>query len=789
MNALPGAAWTVARFGGVRLDRRHRELSRGGVRQPLAPRAFDVLVALIERRHRVVSKDDLIAHCWHGEPGNDGALARVVMNVRRSIGDIGDASEIIGTLRGVGYRFDAEVELSDVTGDAASASSKGVVAAAPAARLALLPFVNDTGDADLAWIELGLMSMLGKSLESIAGITMVPAHEILVALTGLPPAAPLDRRVQSVRRHLDPDLLVVARLAGSARHLALHVELQRGSGDVRVFSSVGADAAELAVEASKRLAEWLLPTASTSEPAALDLGDPFLNETFARALQTSREGRLVEAAHLLEVVADCGIEHAEMQHELAKVHVALGAPRAAAEVEALQRSAARSDNAALLASAGLLSSTLAWQRGDVLRAGSSAAEAAANAERAGRADLSVQCMIDAARHFGQCFDPRAAALLSRAIPQAERLGNRVLMRDAYYTAGRLCGFRNDWIGALHYHEAALAIANTMAEATRGQVLSSVGWAQLQLGHLEQGCDTGLEAFRCACISGAQPGIGEAAATAANGCLQARHMLDVARLFRQMQELEADRTLAMLIARELMCRVPFLRMTLHIDEALACIATTLQACRGNKVYEMYCHVGTLRVLLYARRFDEMLALCTQLRGSAELTDDPLLAPWIERAEAFADHLAFGRIEQALARLHRIVAGLPLCEPQARMALDLAWLHLERHEPALAEPLLVPLQSWLEQSDYGLLVRARLHHECGRFDRAVVEQRRFGTRFAAALTPFTASLLEAYEQAQRSGRRQPIERINLPLNLQFGLAPWVVQQLPVELGGPNGAKVPG
>ena len=60
--------------------------------QPLAPRAFDVLVALIEQRHRVVSKDDLIAHCWNGEAGNDGALARVVMNVRRSIGDIGDAA-------------------------------------------------------------------------------------------------------------------------------------------------------------------------------------------------------------------------------------------------------------------------------------------------------------------------------------------------------------------------------------------------------------------------------------------------------------------------------------------------------------------------------------------------------------------------------------------------------------------------------------------------------------------------------------------------------------------------
>ena len=535
------------------------------------------------------------------------------------------------------------------------------------------------------------------------------------------------------------------------------------------------------MQASKRLGEWLLLAGSTGAATALDLGDPFLNETFARALQKSREGRLVEAGHLLDVVSGAGVEHPELQLELARVHVALGAPRAAAEVETLRQAAVRADNPTWRAHAGLLSSRLWWQRGAMQLAGAEAAEAAADAERADCPDLAVQCLIDSARFFGHDFDPRAEALISRAIPQAERLGNRVLMRTAYYTAGALCGFRNDWIGALRYSEAALAIANTMAETGRAQSLMGVGWALLQLGRPQQGCDAGLEAFRCARMSGSQPELGEAARVAAYGCLQDRRVLDGASVFRQLRQYPSDHTLTMLIARDVLLRCAFLRLNGRFGEALACAAATLDACEGHRVYATYCHIARLRALLHARCFDELLAFCATLRRSAQLTADPRLEPWVERIEALVDHIAFGRTERATARLHAVVARLPQCEPQGRVALDLAWLHLERGEPALAESLLPPLQNWLEQCASGQLLQARLHHERGRYDAAVIEQRRFVERHEGTLTPFTASLLERYEQAERSGRRETIEPIGLSLEYEYGLAPWIVRQLPAELGG--------
>ena len=784
-----GAGWNVARFADARLDRRRREVLRDGVAQPLAPRAFEVLVALIEQRHRVMSKDELITRCWGGEAGNDAALARVVMQLRRSVGDIGDIgdvgersdpTEVIATVRGVGYRFDAPVELCREGAGIDSAPPQKAVAAAR--RVALLPFVNDTGDAGFAWVELGLASMLGKSMEAGVGVAVAAVPEVLAALSGLPSDAPREWRAKALQRHLDPDYLVSARLGRGTGPLTLHFELQDRGGELRRRGSVsGADATALALEASKQLAQWLRPDESEGPSAALDFGDPFVSETFARALQKRREGRMAEAAHLLEVVSDGRRVQAGVQLEVARVNVALGVPRAAADVEVLRQAALNEDSAAMLASADLLMSRLAWQRGEMLGAADIAADAAADAERAGRPELAVQCLIDGARCYGHALDPRAAALISHVIPQAERLGDRPLMSRAYTAASTLRGFRNDWVGALGYAESALAIADTMAEATRSPALEAMSRASTQLGRLPQGRDFGLEAFRCARISGAQPELGEAATAAAHGCLAARSVLDAAALFRELQEYPGDRTPPMLIARDVFLRGGFLRLTGRYDEALEVIEAVDETFGDRRAYRMVCELAKLRVLLQARRMDDVRAYGALLTGSQEYRTDPLRQPWIDSMLALVDHLAFGDTARTLARLYALAARLPHSEAQARIALDAAWLHLERGEPALAEKLLTPLHDWLEHADAGHLLRARLHHECGRFEAAVAEQRRFVERFAATLSPFTASLLEIYEQAERSGRRQPVEPIIL--SIEYGLAPWVVQQLPPELGGPK------
>jgi DNA-binding response OmpR family regulator len=47
-------------FGDPRLDRKRRELRRGGEPVAIEPRAFDLFAFLVRRRDRVVTKDDLL---------------------------------------------------------------------------------------------------------------------------------------------------------------------------------------------------------------------------------------------------------------------------------------------------------------------------------------------------------------------------------------------------------------------------------------------------------------------------------------------------------------------------------------------------------------------------------------------------------------------------------------------------------------------------------------------------------------------------------------------------------
>jgi adenylate cyclase len=102
----------VSRFDGFTLDRRHRCLRAGERVIELRPRSFDVLVCLVERAGRLVSKDELIEAVWPNVVVTDESLTRCICDVRRALGD--GEQEIIKTLPRRGYLFAASVEQEPV---------------------------------------------------------------------------------------------------------------------------------------------------------------------------------------------------------------------------------------------------------------------------------------------------------------------------------------------------------------------------------------------------------------------------------------------------------------------------------------------------------------------------------------------------------------------------------------------------------------------------------------------------------------------------------------------------
>ena len=105
MNSISDSPEAVA-FGRFRVLPHRRELLVDDQPTKLGDRAFDVLVALVEARGAVVSKDELMARVWPGRIVDENALQSQIVALRRVFGPDRD---LIRTVSGRGYLFTGEI--------------------------------------------------------------------------------------------------------------------------------------------------------------------------------------------------------------------------------------------------------------------------------------------------------------------------------------------------------------------------------------------------------------------------------------------------------------------------------------------------------------------------------------------------------------------------------------------------------------------------------------------------------------------------------------------------------
>jgi predicted ATPase/DNA-binding winged helix-turn-helix (wHTH) protein len=100
-------------FGEYMLDPQCYELRCQGTRIPLRPKVFQVLTYLIEQRHRMVTRDELLTEVWPDQCVGEEALTSCIKAARRAVGDSGQAQGVIRTVYGCGLRFVADVTVTD----------------------------------------------------------------------------------------------------------------------------------------------------------------------------------------------------------------------------------------------------------------------------------------------------------------------------------------------------------------------------------------------------------------------------------------------------------------------------------------------------------------------------------------------------------------------------------------------------------------------------------------------------------------------------------------------------
>ena len=110
-------------FGPFLIDIAERMLRRDGETVPLTPKAFDVLVALIEKPGQLISKEELLQKVWPDTFVEESNLSYNIFALRKALGDTAERSVYVETVPKKGYRFRASVGPATPPGNAQPASS------------------------------------------------------------------------------------------------------------------------------------------------------------------------------------------------------------------------------------------------------------------------------------------------------------------------------------------------------------------------------------------------------------------------------------------------------------------------------------------------------------------------------------------------------------------------------------------------------------------------------------------------------------------------------------------
>src|ERR1043165_3878511 len=139
-------------FGPYQLSVNTRLLKRAGETISLTPKAADILGLLITRAGQLVEKDELLKEIWPDTFVEEANLSQNIFYLRKALGDDRAGPKYIETVTRRGYRFIANVRVVEAE---ENHRSNGVhVNNRPV--VAVLPFLNSTGDLDWEYLADGL---------------------------------------------------------------------------------------------------------------------------------------------------------------------------------------------------------------------------------------------------------------------------------------------------------------------------------------------------------------------------------------------------------------------------------------------------------------------------------------------------------------------------------------------------------------------------------------------------------------------------------------------------------
>lgn len=299
---------SVYEFGDVRVDMGRMAALRGDAAIPLEPKAFDVLVHLIEHRDRLVTKDELLDAVWPGTFVTPNVLTRAVAQIRKVLGDESQDARYIETVAKRGYRFIAPVIVRPL--DPPPAASEPAPEPAPSGGPTLTK-------ARWRWTMAEVLAVV--SLALVAGVLFFAREKAPAAADAGDPADLQLKRLTNRRGYtgtpaLSPDGRSVVYSSDASGALELYlISLAPGSAEVTLTKDGGhnmqpswsPDGQWIAFHSRRRGGVWIVPSSGGTAQQVVEFGsDPAWSPDSSTIAFTSDAGGLAGQSSLWTVRRD-----------------------------------------------------------------------------------------------------------------------------------------------------------------------------------------------------------------------------------------------------------------------------------------------------------------------------------------------------------------------------------------------------------------------------------------------------------------------------------------------------
>jgi TolB-like protein/DNA-binding winged helix-turn-helix (wHTH) protein/Tfp pilus assembly protein PilF len=328
------------RFGLFEVDPASGQVRKRGLRLKLSDKAFELLLALLERPGEVVSRDTLRQRLWPGDVfvEFDNNLNNTMSRLREALNDSAEAPRFIETIPRRGYRFIAPLEAAPpppapptIHGEAPTVAWArapllriafvmmlavsafavvGLTRYAPRTdtrplleSLVVLPFVADHNQDD--YLAFGVTEALVTELSRIAELKVI-------SQTSASQYQRVSKAVPQIARELGVAGVVEGSVVREGETLRIAVQLIDAATDRRIWTGTYVREArnlprmqrEVASAVARALRVQVVPPTAHAAPAAVDLEvhEAYLRGRFALGLGTEAE-RAGAVSHFERAVA------------------------------------------------------------------------------------------------------------------------------------------------------------------------------------------------------------------------------------------------------------------------------------------------------------------------------------------------------------------------------------------------------------------------------------------------------------------------------------------------------